>query len=74
MDEFTYRRKKLDFEEKFIDKFFDSKTSEKQRLLLVLKSCDWNIHPYSLNGRTGYKKYLRKAIKLLKNLDEENFK
>lgn len=66
-----YMAKKLEADKKFIKNFYTA--NEKEKTLLVLECCEANIYQYSLNGRTGYKKYLKKAIKLLKNLNMEDF-
>lgn len=68
MNELEWQRKKLKFNKKINDKFHNKNTTEKEKILLVLEYADWQIHPYSLSGKLGYKKYIRKAIKLLKEV------
>lgn len=72
--DFAFSKRRIAVEQKFCDNFFKDDITEKEKLLLVLESCEANIHPYSMNGRAGYKRYLKKAIKLLKKLNEEDFK
>lgn len=71
--DFAFSKRRIAIEQKFCDNFFKDDVTEKEKLLLVLESCEANIHPYSMNGRTGYKKYLKKAIKILKKINEEDF-
>ena len=71
--DFTFSKRKMAIEQKVINRFFEDDTTEKEKTLLVLESCEANIHPYSVNGRFGYKKYIKKAIKLLKKLNENDF-
>ena len=71
--EISFTEKKIATTEKFINNFFKDTATEKEKLLLVLEDCEANIHPYSMNGRTGYKKYLKKAIKILKKINDEEF-
>lgn len=71
--DFAFSKRQMAVEQKFIDRFFEDNTTEKEKVLLVLESCEANIHPSSRNGRCGYKKYIKKAIKLLKKLNDEDF-
>ena len=71
--DFAFSKRRMAVEQKVIDKFFEDDTTEKEKVLLVLESCEANIHPSSVNGRCGYKKYIKKAIKLLKKLKDEDF-
>ena len=71
--DFAFSKRRMMVEQKVIDKFFEDDTTEKEKVLLVLESCEANIHPSSVNGRCGYKKYIKKAIKLLKKLNDEDF-
>ena len=71
--DFAFSKRQMTVEQEFIDRFFEDDTTEKEKVLLVLKSCEANIHPSSRNGRCGYKKYIKKAIKLLKKLNDEDF-
>ena len=71
--DYAFGKKLIAVEQEFINRFFEDDTTEKEKVLLVLKSCEANIHPYSRNGRCGYKKYIKKAIKLLKKLNENDF-
>lgn len=66
-----FMMKKFEAEKKFIENFYTA--NEKEKTLLVLECCEANINQYSLNGRTGYKRYLKKAIKLLKKVNAEDF-
>ena len=72
--DFAFSKKLIAVEQEFINKFFEDDTTEKEKVLLVLKSCEANIHPSSVNGRCGYKKYIKKAIKLLEKLNDGDFK
>lgn len=71
--DFAFSKRRMAVEQKIIDRFFEDDITEKEKVLLVLESCEANIHPYSVNGRCGYKKYIKKAIKLLKKLKDEDF-
>lgn len=71
--DFAFSKRRMAVEQEFIDRFFEDDITEKEKVLLVLKSCEATIHPYSRNGRCGYKKYIKKAIKLLKKLNEKDF-
>ena len=71
--DFAFSKRRMAVEQKVIDRFFEDDITEKEKVLLVLESCEANIHPYSVNGRCGYKKYIKKAIKLLKKLKDEDF-
>ena len=71
--DFAFSKRRMAVEQKVIDNFFEDDTTEKEKVLLVLESCEANIHPYSRNGRCGYKKYIKKAIKLLKKLNDADF-
>ena len=71
--DFAFSKRKIAVEQKVIDRFFEDDTTEKEKTLLVLESCEANIHPSSMNGRCGYKKYIKKAIKLLKKLNDDDF-
>ena len=71
--DFAFSKRKMAIEQKVINRFFEGDTTEKEKTLLVLESCEANIHPSSVNGRCGYKKYIKKAIKLLKKLNDEDF-
>lgn len=63
---FNWREKQIEFFYKYGANFHSNKMSEKEKILYVLKDLELNIHPYSFNGRSGYKKYLKKAIKIIK--------
>ena len=69
MSDLEIRKKQNKFDDKFIKKFYSDKTPEKEKIILVLEYLDIHIHPYSLNGRRGMKKYIKKAIKLIKKLE-----
>ena len=71
--DFAFSKRRMAVEQKAIDRFFEDDITEKEKTLLILESCEANIHPYSVNGRFGYKKYIKKAIKLLKKLNENDF-
>lgn len=71
--DFAFSKRQMAVEQEFINRFFEDDTTEKEKTLLILESCEANIHPYSRNGRCGYKKYIKKAIKLLKKLKDEDF-
>ena len=71
--DFAFSKRQMTVEQEFISRFFEDDTTEKEKVLLVLKSCEANRHPYSRNGRCGYKKYIKKAIKLLKKLNDNDF-
>lgn len=71
--DFAFSKRQMTVEQEFISRFFEDDTTEKEKVLLVLKSCEARIHPSSSNGRCGYKKYIKKAIKLLKKLNENDF-
>ena len=71
--DFAFSKRQMAVEQEFIDRFFEDDTTEKEKVLLVLESCEANIHPSSRNGRCGYKKYIKKAIKLLKKLNDKDF-
>ena len=71
--DFAFSKRRMAIEQKIIDRFFEDDITEKEKTLLILESCEANIHPYSVNGRFGYKKYIKKAIKLLKKLNENAF-
>ena len=71
--DFAFSKRKMAVEQKVINRFFEDDTTEKEKTLLVLESCEANIHPSSRNGRCGYKKYIKKAIKLLKKLNDDDF-
>lgn len=71
--DFAFSKRQMAVEQEFINRFFEEDITEKEKVLLVLKSCEANIHPSSRNGRCGYKKYIKKAIKLLKKLNDEDF-
>ena len=71
--DFAFSKRKMAIEQKVINRFFEGDTTEKEKTLLVLESCEANIHPSSVNGSCGYKKYIKKAIKLLKKLNDEDF-
>ena len=71
--DFDFSKRRMTVEQKVIDRFFEDDITEKEKTLLILESCEANIHPYSVNGRCGYKKYIKKAIKLLNKLNDEDF-
>ena len=71
--DFAFSKRRLAVEPKVIDRFFEDDITEKEKTLLILESYEANIHPYSVNCRCGYKKYIKKAIKLLKKLNENDF-
>ena len=71
--DFAFSKRLIAVEQEFINRFFEDDTTEKEKVLLVLKSCEANIHTTSRNGRCGYKKYIKKAIKLLKKLNDKDF-
>ena len=71
--DFAFSKRRMAVEQKVIDRFFENDIIEKEKTLLILESCEANIHPYSVNGRFGYKKYIKKAIKLLKKLNDKDF-
>ena len=71
--DYAFAKKLIAVEQEFINRFFEDDTTEKEKVLLVLKSCEANIHPSSRNARYGYKKYIKKAIKLLEKLNEGDF-
>ena len=71
INELEYRQKAFEFEDEFIRKFYSENTSENEKMILVLQHLDWDIRPYSLNWRSGYKKYIKKAIKMLKEVIED---
>lgn len=49
-----------------IDEEFSKETDDYKKMLLVLEDLALSIHPHSLNGRLGYKKYVKMAFKILK--------
>ena len=71
--DFAFSKRQMTVEQEFINRFFEDDTTEKEKVLLVLKSCEARIHPSSSNGRCGYKKYIKKAIKLLEKLNDGDF-
>ena len=71
--DFAFSKRRMAVEQKVIDRFFEDDITEKEKTLLILESCEANIHPSSRNGRCGYKKYIKKAIKLLKKLNDKDF-
>ena len=71
--DYAFEKKLIAVEQEFINRFFEDDTTEKEKVLLVLKSCEARIHPSSSNGRCGYKKYIKKAIKLLEKLNDGDF-
>lgn len=71
--DYAFSKRLIEVEQEFINRFFEDDTTEKEKVLLVLKSCEANIHPSSRNARYGYKKYIKKAIKLLEKLNDGDF-
>lgn len=65
-----YRKKQNDFNYQFINKFFLEELTEKDKMILVLEKLENDINPYSLYWRMGFKKYIKKAINLLKKVEE----
>lgn len=64
-NEIEWRRKAIERQAE-IDKQFSKETDDYKKMLLVLEDLDLSIHPHSLHGRLGYKKYLKMALKMLK--------
>ena len=67
-NEIEYRKKHLKFQDKYMADFHLGRMNEKEKILYVLKDLDFSIHPYSKFSRWGYKKYLKKAIKVIKEV------
>lgn len=67
---FEYRKKQNDFNNQFINKFFSEELTEKEKMILVLEKLENDINPYSLYWRMGFKKHIKKAINLLKEVEE----
>lgn len=68
--EFEYRQKQNNFNYQFTDKFFLGKLTEEEKMILVLEKLENDIDPYSLYWRMGFKKYIKKAINLLKKVKQ----
>ena len=60
--DFAFSKRRMAAEQKVIDRFFEDDITEKEKTLLILESCEANIHPYSVNGRCGYKNILKKQL------------
>ena len=71
MTNFEYHKKRLEFDKYFIDKFYNSKTTENEKIIITLQKLDSDIEPYSYYARMGFKKRIRKVIKILKEVLEE---
>ena len=71
--DFAFSKRRMTVEQKVIDRFFEDDITEKEKTLLILESCETNIYPYSRKGRRKKKKYIKKAIKLLKKLNDKDF-
>lgn len=69
MNELKYRQKQNKFNQQFIDKFFLEELTEKEKMILVLEKLENDISPYSFYWRIGFKKYIKKAINLLKKME-----
>lgn len=68
-NEFEWRRKARERQDEIMNKF-SKEADDYKKMLLVLEYVDLSIHPRSLNSRLGCKKYLKMAIKLLKEREE----
>lgn len=68
--EFKYRQKQNNFNYQFTNKFFLEELTEEEKMILVLEKLKNDIEPYSLYWRMGFKKYIKKAINLLKKVEE----
>ena len=60
--DFAFSKRRMAAEQKVIDRFFEDDITEKEKTLLILESCEANIHPYSVNGRCSYKNILKKQL------------
>lgn len=69
-DDFKWRRERAEYNYDFSFKWEDETLTEKDRIILTLECIEKNIHPYSIDGNKGFKKYLKKAIKLIKGIKE----
>ena len=45
--DYAFSKRLIAVEQEFINRFFEDDTTEKEKVLLVLKSCEANIHPSS---------------------------
>lgn len=66
--------KRLKKENEICEKFILHKNelSEEKKILLALEYVEAKIYPYSLDGRCGFKKYLKKAMKIVRKYYKEH--
>lgn len=69
-NEYEYKKKHLKFLDKYMADYHFKKMTEKESILYVLRDLDFSIHPYSKRSRWGYKKHLKKAIKIIEEVLE----
>lgn len=70
MNEINFRLKQIETKNNLMYKFFTGDLSKKEKMILVLEILENDISPNSRYWRIGFKKYLKKAIKLLKKEDK----
>lgn len=67
-NEYEYNKKHIEFQHKYSTDFHLGRMSEKESILYVLRDLDFSIHPHSKLSRWGYKKHLKKAIKIIEKV------
>lgn len=74
-NEFEWKMKQYKIQDKISRKWFLHKdeTTEEEKILMAIEYVDSTIHPHSWMGRSGFKKYLKKAMKIVKKYYKESY-